>query len=251
VEAQQSKTSKSSRNKVEADKGQEEQSKFLGRIKGAKSLKDVGAAVSHGEYAHRIQWYVISRSALDIGSISPALLKDIYSILGELGFLKQVDKYVAVAIKNIWSLWGAVVDVPASAAKATPEKEGQEPLGSVGFSAPVDLTTHISKGGGGLQYSQLRLAVLNRRIKRYFEPQGLDSKKGRADSELAAMFTSLKDNPAKLPRYQYERVMKMLVEVPNYDKSSIQAEKATHGIGTFNYDQRNYIAFALSGIPLS
>lgn len=238
--------SKGNTEKIPAKSSVEPSNKFLGRIEKAKPLKDVGAAVSHGEYAHRIQWYVIWRSALSIGSITPQFLRKLYMILGDQFFEQHVKEYNAqTALNNMWSLWGAVVDVPLSVVNAK-HNEGQEPIGEVGFSAPVTLTSHISKGEGELQYSQLRLAILNRRIKRYFQKDPTKDF-GRSDLELATMLKGLPTamEVAKLPEKQQREVLELLRNAEDY------SENGKHKPYDFDYDQRNFIAFALCGIPLS
>lgn len=241
--------SEGSRETIPADIGQESSTDFLGRIRGAKPLKDVGAAVSHGEYAHRIQWYVISRSAMEIGSVTPAWLQGFYAILGAQEFETQVATISADILKNTWSLWNALVDVPGTVADDYPKETPPSGVGAVGFSAPVHLTGHISRGEGGLPYSQLRLAVLNRRIKRYFEADAGNPKrsdKGRYDAELAKMLGALpltmKEAGCKGP--QVEEALSLLRAA-----GGDYANNARHLPYAYDYDQRNTLAFALCGIP--
>jgi len=230
--------SKKDRETIAAENQVESSEKFLKRIQGGKPLKDVGAAVSHGEYAHRIQWYVISRH---FNAIPAALVKRIYEILGDSGFEQEVRGYGASMLNDMWSLWNALVDVPASIQKG--------PIGDVGFSAPVTLTGAISRGEGEMQYSQLRLAILNRRIKRYFQedPDPKRAGLGRSDQAMAAMLGNLGSTmeAAKCPQQQIKTVLKILGNAGEF------ANNAKHKPCPFDYDQRNLIAFGLAGIPLS
>jgi hypothetical protein len=133
---------------IPATAGQEPNEIFLKHLRSNKPLKDVGAAISHGEHAHRIQWFVIARWAKG----EPKLLNSLYQAMNEL---LPED---ALEFKNIESLWSAVLDVPGQHALA----------GDVDSAAPVKLTTAISTGEK-VKFSQLQVAILNRRLKRYLQ----------------------------------------------------------------------------------
>jgi hypothetical protein len=276
-ESQAQERSQGSVNKIPAIAGQQPTLEFLAGIRSGKPIKDVGAAVSHGEYAHRIQWYVISRSAMDIGSVTPAWLRDFYKALGEEEFITEVKDITATALQNTWNLWNALVDVPGSVVDDNPQP-GK--IGEVGIAAPVKLTGALSAGtedvtGGGLQYSQLRLAVLNRRLKRYFEeapkrpsdPAEREKKSeegpgrdkttasaltpeeetfGRGDKDLAGMLINIEATmgDAKCPPSQIGRVLEILKKGGNYTSPT------KHGAVDFSYDDLNAIALGLCGIPL-
>jgi hypothetical protein len=132
---------------IPATSGQEPNEVFLQHLRSNKPLKDVGAALSHGEHAHRIQWFVIAKWAKQ-----PEHLNKLYRAMNEL---LPED---ALQFGNIESLWSAVLDVP-----------GQHPLAhDVDSAAPVKLTNAISKGEK-VKFSQLQVAILNRRLKRYLQ----------------------------------------------------------------------------------
>lgn len=142
---------------IPATAGQEKNEKFLGRLQKGNPLKDVGAAISHGEHAHRIQWFIISRWVRTQSFDHPDYMGRVYKALTTIVPMDSV----AGNFSNIESLWAAVIDIP-----------GQHPLktneGDVRSGAPVDLTTAIS-GGNKVGLSQLQMAILNRRVKRYLE----------------------------------------------------------------------------------
>jgi Family of unknown function (DUF5636) len=132
---------------IPATAGQEPNRIFLEHLRSNRPLKDVGAAISHGEHAHRIQWFVIARWAK-----RPEHVRNLYRAMNQL--LPEN----ALEFKNIESLWSAVLDVP-----------GSNPLAhDVDSGAPVNLTSAISKGEK-VKFSQLQVAVLNRRLKRYLQ----------------------------------------------------------------------------------
>jgi Family of unknown function (DUF5636) len=232
-------TSKAARETIPQAPQAESQKRFVERIRTVKPLKDVGAAISHGEYAHRIQWYIIAQSAFDGGSVSPRWVRSLYAILGAEEFIQDIEAYKTPSLPEGWALWGAVVDVPYSISTEG-AKSGADVAGPVGFSAPVAVTKHISEGQRALQYSQLQLAVLNRRLKRYYEGIALNLE-NRGDLALKRM---LKDLPVKMKdRQDFAEVRESIAKL---------IEKSDAGNGQIpGYDARNAIAFALSGIPSS
>ncbi|MFN5470998.1 MAG: LirA/MavJ family T4SS effector, partial [Pseudanabaena sp.] len=161
--------------------GQEEQDAFMTKIRGGKPLKDVGAAISHGEYAHRIQWYVLRMAAKEVGSTT--WLRSLYKVLGASEYIKVVDSIKAPVLNYTWTLWGALVDIPASLEK-------EETIGNVGYSAPVNLTKDLSEGAGEMKYSMIQLAVLNRRLKRYYSAKAKKTQK-RGDKVLEKMLENI------------------------------------------------------------
>jgi hypothetical protein len=85
------------------------------------ALKDVGAPLTHGEYPHRIQWYVIYRHLTAIG-FSAAEIRDVYLEMVdkkhirvlENGTLRAPNSDQERASDNARSLWDRVVDIRLS-----------------------------------------------------------------------------------------------------------------------------------------
>ncbi len=212
--------------------GQEEQDAFMTKIRGGKPLKDVGAAISHGEYAHRIQWYVLRMAAKEVGSTT--WLRSLYKVLGASEYIKVVDSIKAPVLNYTWTLWGALVDIPASLEK-------EETIGNVGYSAPVNLTKDLSEGAGEMKYSMIQLAVLNRRLKRYYSAKA-KKLQSRSDTVLKNMLGSI-----GITMVSANFTDKEMIEV----KTKVQeAEQKAEKEEVVDYDERNRLAFALCGIPL-
>jgi hypothetical protein len=212
--------------------GQEEQAAFMTKIRGGKPLKDVGAAISHGEYAHRIQWYVLRMAAREVGSTTEAWLRSLYNVLGASEYIKVVNSIKAPVLKNTWTLWGALVDIPASL---------EDTIGKVGYSAPVNLTKDLSEGAGEMKYSMIQLAVLNRRLKRYYSAKA-KKLQSRSDRVLQNMLGSIGITMDSANFTDKEKI-----EV----KTKVQeAEQKAEKEEVVDYDERNRLAFALCGIPL-
>jgi len=214
------------------DKGQEEQDAFMTKIRGGKPLKDVGAAISHGEYAHRIQWYVLRMAAKEVGSTT--WLRSLYKVLGASEYIKVVDSIKAPVLNYTWTLWGALVDIPASLEK-------EETIGNVGYSAPVNLTKDLSEGAGEMKYSMIQLAVLNRRLKRYYSAKAKKTQK-RGDKVLEKMLENIETTMVSA-HFTDE-------EIDEAKKGLQKAEKKAQKGEVVDYDERNRLAFALCGIPL-
>jgi len=214
--------------------GQEEQDAFMTKIRGGKPLKDVGAAISHGEYAHRIQWYVLRMAAREVGSTTEAWLRSLYNVLGASEYIKVVDSIKAPVLNYTWTLWGALVDIPASLEK-------EETIGNVGYSAPVNLTKDLSEGAGEMKYSMIQLAVLNRRLKRYYSAKAKKTQK-RGDKVLEKMLENIETTMVSA-HFTDE-------EIDEAKKGLQKAEKKAQKGEVVDYDERNRLAFALCGIPL-
>ncbi|MFN4816619.1 MAG: LirA/MavJ family T4SS effector [Pseudanabaena sp.] len=212
--------------------GQEEQDAFMTKIRGGKPLKDVGAAISHGEYAHRIQWYVLRMAAKEVGSTT--WLRSLYKVLGASEYIKVVDSIKAPVLNYTWTLWGALVDIPASLEK-------EETIGNVGYSAPVNLTKDLSEGAGEMKYSMIQLAVLNRRLKRYYSAKAKKTQK-RGDKVLDKMLENIETTMVSA-HFTDE-------EIDEAKKGLQKAEKKAQKGEVVDYDERNRLAFALCGIPL-
>ncbi|MFN4861693.1 MAG: LirA/MavJ family T4SS effector [Pseudanabaena sp.] len=212
--------------------GQEEQDAFMTKIRGGKPLKDVGAAISHGEYAHRIQWYVLRMAAKEVGSTT--WLRSLYKVLGASEYIKVVDSIKAPVLNYTWTLWGALVDIPASLEK-------EETIGNVGYSAPVNLTKDLSEGAGEMKYSMIQLAVLNRRLKRYYSAKAKKTQK-RGDKVLEKMLENIETTMVSA-HFTDE-------EIDEAKKGLQKAEKKAQKGEVVDYDERNRLAFALCGIPL-
>lgn len=224
---------------------------FLSYLESGLPLKDVGAPISHGEYAHRLQWYMISRSLEknlfkeNEGRYDPEapraeeyqyLLRTLYKHLGTKEYTKMLqndnvrgttekERNNPVAGQFPLPLWSAILDIPGA-------RTSKPPFDDVYAAAPVKLTGALTFEGtsketrkgdlqqGPLAYSQLSLAVLNRRIKRFLE-------KGRAgDVVLANQLTALGKQDGRVRAYLEDG-----------------------GEDALDYDRRNEIAFKLMGIP--
>lgn len=216
--------------------GQEEQEAFMTKIRGGKPLKDVGAAISHGEYAHRIQWYVLRMAANEVKGTTPTYLRSLYKVLGAREYIKRIDSINAPMLDYTWTLWGALVDIPASL-----ENKEKETIGEVGYSAPVNLTKDLSEGAGEMKYSMIQLAVLNRRLKRYYSAKAKKTQM-RGDKVLEKMLENIETTMVSA-HFTDE-------EIDEAKKGRQKAEKKAQKGEVVDYDERNRLAFALCGIPL-
>ncbi|MFL6264381.1 MAG: LirA/MavJ family T4SS effector [Thermoanaerobaculia bacterium] len=99
-----------------------------------RALKDVGAVPAHGEYAHRLQWYIISFHFRE--KLSADELRHLYLMMGSSSRVIQHPTQEARI-----SLWDAVLDVRGAWAMDKGETgelyEGPE---GVGFAVPGFLT---------------------------------------------------------------------------------------------------------------
>ncbi|MFL6234599.1 MAG: LirA/MavJ family T4SS effector [Thermoanaerobaculia bacterium] len=99
-----------------------------------RALKDVGAVPAHGEYAHRLQWYIISFHFRE--KLSAEELRHLYLMMGSSSrVIKHPTEEASI------SLWDAVLDVRGAWAMAE-GKTGELYGGSeeVGFAVPGFLT---------------------------------------------------------------------------------------------------------------
>lgn len=248
------------REKIRADEGQLNNDTFLGRVASGKPLKDVGAAISHGEYAHRMQWYMISRAleknlfaeGEESGTYSEAhpranefkwILGKLYAHMadpeytkmlrdGELPTASYEERNAPNPVGTPLPLWSAILDVQGS--NVDRGARGEPGLGmfaDVFAAAPVKLTGALTFEGvqnprkgalqqGGMAYSQVSLAVLNRRIKRYLASRGEPT---RPDGVMKTALNNLAGE---------DEGVRDLLSKPKLD-----------------YDERNQIAFKLLGIP--
>ena len=232
------------RQKIKADEGQLDNDTFLGRVGTLKPLKDVGAAISHGEYAHRMQWYMISRvleKNLKDKELTPILQK-LYKHMADPAYTKMF-KDGKFGTRNVEKpegtplpLWSAILDIQGSNVdRGIRDEPGYTMFHDVFAAAPVKLTGALTfedaknpkKGAmqeGGMAYSQVSLAVLNRRIKRYLASR---DDKTRPDGVMKTALNNLagKDEDG-------DKDVRALLDKPKLD-----------------YDERNQIAFKLLGIP--
>lgn len=96
-----------------------------------RALKDIGAGVHHGEYAHRLQWYIISYwFRVNFGAES---LRRLYQLMGSQDLVIEHPTEKATI-----SLWDAVLDVRGAWALSS-GKTG-ELYENVGFAVPGFLT---------------------------------------------------------------------------------------------------------------
>jgi hypothetical protein len=211
---------------------------FLAKVRKGLPLKDVGAAISHGEHAHRIQWYVIARM---LGAARTARL---YRLLGSASFIvdlkplavekkeqaeQQVKEeqgppqqqeapsgyraYFRDRVLMDLYLWNAILDIPFSASGAN-----NLAVGDVGYAAPVTVTKDLSEGAGDMAFSRVQQAILNRRLKRFYQNGARgDGELDRRLGRLGGSFKELHQLAAKL---------------------------------VIDYDARNVLAFGLAGIEV-
>jgi hypothetical protein len=251
---------------IGGSEGQLDNDTFLGRVGSMKPLKDVGAAISHGEYAHRLQWYMISRSLEknlfardeddESGRFSEKhpragefrhILSQLYQHMADPEYTKvfrggRLDVPTGIEDRNKVSeeqsplpLWSAILDIQGSHVDRGLKGEGGfTRFGDVFAAAPVKLTgaltyetdpttRKVGEGGlqrGGLAYSQVSLAVLNRRLKRWIG-------KGRKDD------------------LTLKKAVDSLITGDEHVKELLDGS----GKRALDYDDRNEIAFKLLGIP--
>ncbi len=142
---------------------------FIKIVSEVQPLKDSGAVVGHGEYAHRLQWYIIAQHFLVKKKDKLHLsLAKIHQILGSKELITFVgeDKFEV-------SLWDEVLDVRGSFVDS--EEKSMAAYKDVYAASPVKLTGALSwdsKGTPGalvLDHPNLARAVGNRRRKRFHQ----------------------------------------------------------------------------------
>ncbi len=252
------------RQKIKADEGQLSNDAFLARVASGKPLKDVGAAISHGEYAHRMQWYMISRAleqnlfaeGEESGAYSEAhpranefkwILSKLYAHMADPEYTKMLrggklptasegERNAQQQDGTPLPLWSAILDVQGSHVdKGAKGEPGLGMFADVFAAAPVKLTGALTYEGvknpakgalqeGGMAYSQVSLAVLNRRIKRYLASR---DDKTRPDGVMNTALSKLAGKEE-----DGDKVVRALLDKPKLD-----------------YDERNQLAFKLLGIP--
>lgn len=143
-------------------------------------LKDIGAPISHGEWAHRIQLWILSRWAKEHDMNASRLYNA----------LKVVDAKSAAFPEEAPAVWSWVLDIPNNLTLARPNEVPVLPGAEVGSAAPVRLTLGLTGVGAGeeipaiTQVGAIRRALLNRRLKRFVEARAEQAK-------LAPEFTNL------------------------------------------------------------
>ncbi|MDQ3951636.1 MAG: hypothetical protein M3279_01535 [Actinomycetota bacterium] len=161
--------------RIEVAEGLVSTETLLGHLKIYRPLKDVGAAISHGEWAHRIQLWILSRWSKKNGK-DAQLMYDAVRIVD--------DAKSDVFPNEAPPVWSWVLDIPNQ--KTRPEGEGNLPVlqgPEVGGAAPVRLTTGITGVGASPEFtisgvSNVRLALLNRRLKRFIESRDAHARLG-------------------------------------------------------------------------
>jgi hypothetical protein len=151
--------------RIEVEEGLVTTEGLVKHLKVSRPLKDVGAAISHGEWAHRVQLWILSRW-------SEEHTKDAQLMYDAL---RVVDAKSNVFPDESPPVWSWVLDIPNQ--KTRPEGESKVPVlegSTVGGAAPVRITTGITGVGASPEFtikevSNLRLALLNRRLKRFIE----------------------------------------------------------------------------------
>ena len=170
-------------NEIVSAKGPYEfQKQFLSEVvsKGA-PFKDVGAPVPHGEYAHRLQWHVISQEmGKDWGEEG---LRDLHKHAGKLDYLQDLEKPAREDDPNR-SLWDYVMDVR----KEEPPEVGK--ADDVLAASPIRLTSDLlgyspgKPGEWSKDFPTLAHAVANKRRKRALENKAANKRTEAENSEL-------------------------------------------------------------------
>ncbi|GEN05787.1 hypothetical protein SAMN05443572_101665 [Myxococcus fulvus] len=151
-------------------------------VKAAAPFRDIGAPVGHGEYAHRLQWYVIAFYFLP--SWTPEGIRYAHHAMGRIRFLQRLD--VPKRQDDPYrSLWDYVVDVRLSEAEEVGVTE------EVFAASPVRLTSRIlgydfisqrlTLGSMALRYKTIAQAVANKRRKRALEDKQRRSPLGKSE----------------------------------------------------------------------
>ncbi|MFY0583314.1 LirA/MavJ family T4SS effector [Cystobacter fuscus] len=146
-------------------------------VKQAVPIRDIGAPASHGEYAHRIQWYIIAYYFLEVWSAKG--IRYVHHAMGRLRFLQAL----AVPKRQddgFRSLWDYVVDVRLDEAAEVGD------TGDVYAASPVRLTSRLlgydfitqrnTLGSPAVQFKTIARAVASKRRKRVLEGKVRDKK---------------------------------------------------------------------------
>jgi len=126
--------------------------KFLDQVGDGVQWKDVGATPDHGEFSHRLQWYVVAESGL----FSKNAVGSVYRAIGACRTLaKKADRL------NQWTLWSRLCDRgPGASSGGVNVVEGNNDCRS-----PENISLLIRNGDFGL----LSLAIKARFNKRAVE----------------------------------------------------------------------------------
>jgi hypothetical protein len=103
-----------------------------------RALHDIGARNVHGEFAHRIQWYIISRYHEDHPNSFTLGVWDIYE------FLTTPEAVKNQGTPNERSLWDMVIDVQGRETREGGPYGDAHAYSDVGYAAPVNLTGALS-----------------------------------------------------------------------------------------------------------
>jgi hypothetical protein len=157
------------------------QRQFLQKaVKVVAPIKDVGAPVSHGEFAHRIQWYIIAYYFRD--AWTPAGLRYIHHAMGRQRFLQELETPLRED-DALRSLWDYTLDVRLEEPKEVGDTR------SVHLASPVRLTSKllgydydsvegkVVLGQLSEKYKIIARAVANKRRKRALEQKRREGKK--------------------------------------------------------------------------
>ncbi|MDB5145452.1 MAG: hypothetical protein JWQ66_4165 [Mucilaginibacter sp.] len=146
------------------------QMQFLeGVVQKVVPFKDVGAPLPHGEYAHRIQWYIIAFYYL--ANWRETELRNIYRTLGQTG--KYIQKLDFNPKDMYRTLWDYVVDLRRNEPKEVDADAEKSYMGS-----PIMISTDLLGFSGAAKpipgklvknYPVIAHAIANRRRKRALE----------------------------------------------------------------------------------
>lgn len=121
--------------------------KFLNLVGASRHWKDPGAGKAHGEFSHRIQWYLV-----DIAGITHALTRDVFSGVAAV--------YVGdLATTNYFALWDFLVDRNPAAGEFKPN-------GDDDFRSPEKLNLWITNTSQSATYPLLHSFLHHRMAKR-------------------------------------------------------------------------------------
>jgi hypothetical protein len=154
------------------------QRQFLQKaVKQAVPIRDIGAPVSHGEYAHRLQWYIIAYYFLD--GWTDKGIRYVHHAMGRRRFLQELESPNRKD-DPLRSLWDYVVDIRFN----EPQEVGASE--SVFAASPVRLTSRLlgydviaqklTLGTLSLRYKNIARAVANKRRKRVLDSKQREGK---------------------------------------------------------------------------
>lgn len=165
---------------------------FLNLLRQKRVFKDLGASVYHGEFTHRIQWYILSKqlfNSTELASIVYASLADWIKPKG------KSDAQEKVCGRTCTSVWDALFDrAPNTGFK-------DKCLADNDFRSPNNLFTWLREGGGSKKFPVLSAFLQSRFLKR----SGGDNTDGPTAQLMAAalkLFKHLDEKKIDLQKTQ-------------------------------------------------